>query len=82
MSVPLSPIVCDLKGITPEDFFRKVVRTNGTGGFALAVKDVAAFGTWAEAAECADGITWQDILQLVTGLTADNKWAINIVKQS
>lgn len=50
--------------ITPEDFFRQIVRTNGTL-FALAVSDLTASGPWDSPLECPDGITWKDILMLV-----------------
>jgi hypothetical protein len=50
--------------ITPEDFFRKVVRTNGTD-YAIAVTDKTADGDWASPLSCPDGITWKDIVMLV-----------------
>jgi hypothetical protein len=65
---------CQLE-ITPEDFFRKVVRTDGSGNYALAVNELSAVGFTA-ASECQDGITWQDILMLVFN---SNKDAINII---
>lgn len=61
--------------ITPEDFFRKVVRTDGVGNYALAVNELSAVG-YTPAAECQDGITWKDILMLVYN---SNKEAINII---
>lgn len=50
--------------ITPEDFFRQIVRTNGTD-YALAVSDLTAEGVWTSPLECPDGITYKDILMLV-----------------
>jgi hypothetical protein len=61
--------------ISPEDFFRKVVRTDGAGNYALAVNELSAVG-FTPAAQCADGITWEDILMLVYN-QADE--AINII---
>lgn len=61
--------------ITPEDFFRKVVRTDGAGNYALAVNEMAALG-FSPATSCQDGITWKDILMLVYN---DGKEAINII---
>jgi len=74
-----SPVICDLKGLTPEDFFRKWVRTDGAGNYALARIDMTAEGTWTPATECQDGLTWQDILALVTNAAGDGSWAINTV---
>lgn len=54
---------CGLE-ITPEDFFRQIVRTNGTS-YALAISNLTAVGTWTSPLECPDGLTWQDILMLV-----------------
>lgn len=51
--------------ITPEDFFRKVVRTDGAGNYALAVTDNGSPVGWDAAAICQDGLTWKDILMLV-----------------
>jgi len=51
--------------ITPEDFFRKVVRTDGAGNYALAVTDNGSPAGWSSAIECQDGITWKDILMMV-----------------
>lgn len=65
---------CDII-ITPEDFFRKVVRTDGAGNYALAVNEFASAG-FVPAAGCADGITWEDILSLVYN---SQKEAINII---
>lgn len=62
--------------ITPEDFFRKVVRTDGAGNFALAVNDLTTSGVWVTPEQCQDGITWEDILMMVYDST---KEAINIV---
>lgn len=50
--------------ITPEDFFRQIVRTNGTD-YAIAISDLTAVGTWGSPLECPDGLTWKDILMLV-----------------
>jgi len=61
--------------ITPEDFFRKVVRTDGAGNYALAVNELSDVG-YTAAAECQDGITWEDILMLVYN---SSKEAINII---
>lgn len=61
--------------ITPEDFFRKVVRTDGAGNYALAVNDVTGAG-FTGIARCQDGITWKDILMLVYD---SSKEAVNIV---
>jgi len=65
---------CQLE-ITPEDFFRKVVRTDGAGNYALAVNQLSSVG-FSAAANCQDGITWKDILMLVYN---SNKEAINII---
>ncbi len=51
--------------ITPEDFFRKVVRTDGAGNYALAVTDNGSPVGWSLATICQDGLTWKDILMLV-----------------
>lgn len=64
---------CGLE-ITPEDFFRKVVRTDGNGNYALAVNDMGSASGWSSPIECQDGITWRDILMLVYN---SNKEAIN-----
>jgi hypothetical protein len=61
--------------ITPEDFFRKVVRTDGAGNYALAVNELSAVG-YISASECKDGITWEDIVMLVYN---SSKEAINII---
>lgn len=65
--------------ITPEDFFRKVVRTDGAGNYALAVNDEGDPLGWNPAAECQDGITWKDILMMVYN---KDKEAINIVDET
>jgi hypothetical protein len=65
---------CDII-ITPEDFFRKVVRTDGAGNYALAVNELSAVG-FSPAASCADGLRWEDILALVYN---SQKEAINII---
>lgn len=54
-----------LLDITPEDFFRKIVRTDGAGNYALAVNDMGDPSGWSAVADCQDGITWKDILMLV-----------------
>jgi len=54
---------CGLE-ITPEDFFRKIVRTNGTD-FALAVTDKTAEGVWTSPVNCTSSITWKDIVMLI-----------------
>lgn len=61
--------------ITPEDFFRKVVRTDGAGNYALAVTELSSVG-YTAAAECQDGITWKDIVMLVFNQTDES---INII---
>ena len=58
--------------ITPEDFFRKVVRTDGAGNYALAVTDNGAVAGWSALASCQDGITWKDILMLVYNSTDES----------
>jgi hypothetical protein len=50
--------------ITPEDFFRQIVRTNGSS-YALAVSDLTAIGTWVSPLECPDGLTDRDILMMI-----------------
>jgi hypothetical protein len=62
--------------ITPEDFFRKVVRTDGAGNYALAVTDNGAPEGWVTPIACQDGITWKDILMLVYNSTDES---INII---
>lgn len=66
---------CQLE-ITPEDFFRKIVRTDGNGNYALAVNDMGSPIGWSQATECQDGITWQDIVMLVYN---SEKEAMNII---
>lgn len=61
--------------MTAEDFFRKVVRADGAGNYALAVNELAAAG-FTPATRCADGITFEDILALVYN---PSKEAINII---
>ncbi len=61
--------------MTPEDFFRKVVRADGNGNYALAVNELSSVG-FSPAADCQDGLTWEDILKLVYNST---KEAINII---
>lgn len=65
---------CELN-ITPEDFFRKVVRTDGNGNYALAVNELPA-GAFTQQVQCQDGITFEDILRLVYNETEE---AINII---
>lgn len=65
---------CQLE-ITPEDFFRKVVRHDGNGNYALAVNELSAVG-FEPGAACQDGITWKDIVMLVFN---SNKDAINVI---
>jgi hypothetical protein len=54
---------CDFT--SPEDFFRKVVRTDGAGNYALAVTDNGSPVGWVAATECQDGLTWEDVLRMV-----------------
>jgi hypothetical protein len=61
--------------ITPEDFFRLVVRKNEAGEYALAVNELSAVG-FTDGAQCQDGIGWKDILMLVLNT---EKNAINII---
>jgi len=72
----MSGVTCTTNFLSPEDFLKKVVRTDGAGNYALAVNDLSPIAGWEVASECADGITWQDILMLVYDQT---KNAINIV---
>lgn len=72
----MAGITCDDKGLTPEDFFRLIVRTDGAGNYALAINDVGPIAGWEAATSCPDGLTWQDILMLVLDKT---KNAVNIV---
>jgi hypothetical protein len=66
---------CGLE-ITPEDFFRKIVRTNGTD-FALAVKDLTAVGSWESPIDCNTQMSWKDIVMLVYN---SNSEAMNVIE--
>lgn len=57
------------KEITPEDFFRSIVRTDGAGGYAIAVKDQGDPAGWTSPLTCPDGLTWRDIVMLVYNST-------------
>lgn len=81
MSLQDSPISCDLKDLTPEDFLRRFVRVDQNGNYALAVIDVTSVGTWSPIT-CGNNITWQDIVALIAGYTADGKFAVNTVTVS
>lgn len=70
---------CSIKDLSAEDFFKKFIRTNGSGSFALAIVDVTASGTWTEM-DCVDKeISWEDIVKLVATATADGGIGINTV---
>lgn len=51
--------------ITPETFFRSIVRTDGAGNYALAIKDQGNPSGWTSPLSCPDGLTWKDIVMLV-----------------
>lgn len=76
-----SPISCSLKDLTPEDFFRLFVRTDGNGNYALAINDATTTGTWTEAVDCADNkaLTWEDIIALIAINVVDGGVGINVV---
>jgi hypothetical protein len=64
--------------ITPEDFFRKVVRTDGAGNYALAVTDQGSPVGWTAATECQDGLTWEGILMMVYNKTDESINTIDV----
>lgn len=74
----MAGINCSDIGQSPEDFLRKILRKDGTGKYAIAVNDVSGLG-FTNAATCADGISWQDIIALVFD---KDKNAINIVDET
>ncbi|MES2395615.1 MAG: hypothetical protein V4549_06415 [Bacteroidota bacterium] len=76
-----SPINCDFKDLTPEDFIRRFVRTDGNGNYALAIKDVTSDGVWTDAITCTTNkdLTWQDIIALIATNTDDGGVGINAV---
>lgn len=64
--------------ITPEDFFRKVVRTDGAGNYALAITDQGSPVGWDAASECQDGLTWEDIFMMVYNKTDESINTIDV----
>lgn len=51
--------------ITPETFFRSIVRTDGSGNYAIAIKDQGSPVGWSSPLTCPDGLTWKDIVMMV-----------------
>ncbi len=77
-----SPVTCNLQTMSPEDFIRRFVRTDGSGNYALAIKDVTASGPWTAGITCGETskeITWRDIVELIAVITSDGGIGINAV---
>ena len=55
---------CHLE-ITPEDFLLSIIRTDGSGGYAIAVKDQGSPSGFTSPLTCPDGLTWKDIVMMV-----------------
>lgn len=69
-------LICDDKNLSPADFVRLILRTDGAGNYAIAVNDLTG-PVFTQAVECGDGLSWEDVVAMVFDKT---KNAINIVE--
>jgi hypothetical protein len=69
---------CNIQ-MTPTDFFRKILRKDQNGNYAIAMHQLAGVisSTFPSSTDCAGGITWEDILMLIYN---ESKEAINVIE--